>query len=35
VRLTPDELRQIEAVFPAGAASGERYPEHSMKAIDR
>jgi len=35
VRLTPDELRQIDAILPPGAASGERYPAHAMKVIDR
>ena len=35
VRLTPDELRQIDAILPVGAASGERYHEQAMKAIDR
>jgi aryl-alcohol dehydrogenase-like predicted oxidoreductase len=35
VRLTREELAQIEAVFPAGAAAGERYGAQAMKAIDR
>jgi aryl-alcohol dehydrogenase-like predicted oxidoreductase len=35
VNLTADELRQIDTVFPAGAAAGERYPPQSMQAIDR
>jgi aryl-alcohol dehydrogenase-like predicted oxidoreductase len=35
VTLSPEELRQIEEVFPAGAVAGDRYPPHSMKAIDR
>jgi hypothetical protein len=35
VSLTVDELQQIGAVFPAGAASGERYPPQSMQAIDK
>jgi aryl-alcohol dehydrogenase-like predicted oxidoreductase len=30
--LTPDELKQIDAVLPPVA--GDRYPPHSMKAID-
>jgi aryl-alcohol dehydrogenase-like predicted oxidoreductase len=33
VKLTPDELRQIDAVVPA--ASGDRYPERAMLVIDR
>jgi aryl-alcohol dehydrogenase-like predicted oxidoreductase len=35
VTLTTEELRQIEAILPPGSTSGARYPEHSMKAIDR
>jgi aryl-alcohol dehydrogenase-like predicted oxidoreductase len=35
VRLTADELAQINAVLPMGAAAGARYPAQAMKAIDR
>jgi aryl-alcohol dehydrogenase-like predicted oxidoreductase len=35
VRLTAEELAQIDAILPAGAASGERYPAQAMQAIDR
>jgi hypothetical protein len=35
VRLTPKELSEIDAVLPAGAASGERYHVQAMKAIDK
>jgi aryl-alcohol dehydrogenase-like predicted oxidoreductase len=35
VELTSDDLRRIEAVFPSGAASGERYPEHMMELVNR
>ena len=35
VSLTPAELRQLDAILPAGAASGERYHAQGMKAIDR
>jgi aryl-alcohol dehydrogenase-like predicted oxidoreductase len=35
VRLTPKELSEIDAVLPAGAASGERYHAQAMKAIDK
>ena len=35
VRLTPEELAQIDAILPPGAASGERYPAQSMQTIDR
>ncbi len=35
VRLTPEELAQIDAILPAGAASGDRYPARAMQALDR
>ena len=34
VKLTPDDLRRINEVFPYGAASGFRYPEEMMKAVN-
>lgn len=33
--LTPSELSEIDAVFPADAVSGTRYPEAMMKALGR
>ena len=33
--LTADELAEIDALLPAGSASGDRYHEQAMKAIDR
>jgi len=35
IRLTRDDLGQIDATFPAGSAAGERYPAQSMQAVDR
>jgi aryl-alcohol dehydrogenase-like predicted oxidoreductase len=35
IKLTKDELKQIEAVFPKGAASGTRYPESMMSLLNR
>jgi aryl-alcohol dehydrogenase-like predicted oxidoreductase len=35
VSLTPDERRQINAILPAGATAGARYPASSMHTIDR
>jgi aryl-alcohol dehydrogenase-like predicted oxidoreductase len=35
VKLSADELRQLDQAFPRGAAAGERYPEAAMQAIDR
>jgi aryl-alcohol dehydrogenase-like predicted oxidoreductase len=34
VKLSADDLRRIEEIFPAGAAAGERYPEHMMKIVN-
>jgi aryl-alcohol dehydrogenase-like predicted oxidoreductase len=35
VRLTADELEQIDAILPAGLTSGDRYPAHAMAAVNR
>jgi aryl-alcohol dehydrogenase-like predicted oxidoreductase len=35
VRLTADDLAQIDAILPAGAASGDRYAAQAMQTIDR
>jgi aryl-alcohol dehydrogenase-like predicted oxidoreductase len=35
VRLTAAEMAQIDAILPAGAASGERYNAEAMQMIDR
>lgn len=35
VKLTPEDLRQIDAVLPAGAASGDRYHAAGMTAVNR
>ena len=35
VRLTPEELAQIDAVLPAGLTSGDRYRAHAMQAVNR
>jgi aryl-alcohol dehydrogenase-like predicted oxidoreductase len=34
IRLTPEELRAINAVLPVGAAAGERYHAMAMRALD-
>jgi aryl-alcohol dehydrogenase-like predicted oxidoreductase len=34
VKLSADDLRRIEDIFPAGAVAGERYPEHMMKTVN-
>jgi aryl-alcohol dehydrogenase-like predicted oxidoreductase len=35
VELSEDDLRRIQQVFPAGAAAGERYPEGTMRTLNR
>jgi aryl-alcohol dehydrogenase-like predicted oxidoreductase len=35
VQLTADDLRRLAEAFPRGAASGERYTEQMMKAVNR
>jgi aryl-alcohol dehydrogenase-like predicted oxidoreductase len=34
VKLTEEDLRRIEEIFPTGAAAGDRYPEHMMKIVN-
>jgi len=34
VELSDDDLREIDAAIPPGAASGERYPEAGMRAVN-
>ncbi len=35
IRLSPEELREIDAIAPKGVAAGTRYPEAGMKAVNR
>ncbi|NKF23060.1 aldo/keto reductase [Solimonas marina] len=35
IKLSADHLAAIDAVFPAGAAAGTRYPEAGMRALNR
>jgi aryl-alcohol dehydrogenase-like predicted oxidoreductase len=35
LKLTADDLRRIDAMFPSGAAAGARYPEHIMALVGR
>jgi len=34
VKLTKEDLRRIDEIFPTGAAAGDRYPEHMMKIVN-
>jgi aryl-alcohol dehydrogenase-like predicted oxidoreductase len=34
VKLSQEDLRRIDEIFPAGAASGQRYPEHMMAVVN-
>ena len=33
--LTDEEMREIDALFPVGAAAGTRYAEAGMKTLNR
>jgi aryl-alcohol dehydrogenase-like predicted oxidoreductase len=35
VRLTPEELAEIDSLLPRGAAAGSRYSEPGMRAVNR
>lgn len=35
VELTEDDLKRIEGIAPKGVASGNRYPEDAMRAVNR
>jgi hypothetical protein len=34
LQLTAEDLRRLNEVFPSGAASGMRYPEHMMNLVN-
>jgi len=34
VKLTEEDLRRIDEIFPSGAAAGDRYPEHMMSIVN-
>ena len=34
VSLSPEELAQLAAIAPQGAAAGERYPAHSLRFVN-
>ena len=35
IRLSPEELRELDTIAPKGVAAGTRYPEASMKSVHR
>jgi aryl-alcohol dehydrogenase-like predicted oxidoreductase len=35
LKLTPEDLRRIDEVFPRDATAGARYPEHMMNLVNR
>jgi hypothetical protein len=35
VQLGAEELKEINSIFPAGAAAGARYPEQMMASLNR
>jgi aryl-alcohol dehydrogenase-like predicted oxidoreductase len=34
VKLSEDDVRRIDEIFPTGAAAGDRYPEHMMSIVN-
>jgi aryl-alcohol dehydrogenase-like predicted oxidoreductase len=34
VKLSQEDLRRIDEIFPSGAAAGDRYPEHMMSIVN-
>jgi hypothetical protein len=34
VKLTAEDLRRIDEIFPKGVAAGDRYPEHMMSSVN-
>jgi aryl-alcohol dehydrogenase-like predicted oxidoreductase len=34
IALSQEDLRRVEEIFPAGAAAGQRYPEHMMAIVN-
>ncbi|HEX8536784.1 MAG TPA: aldo/keto reductase, partial [Cystobacter sp.] len=35
IRLSPEELRELDSIAPKGVAAGTRYPEANMKTLNR
>jgi len=35
VSISPEELKEIDAIVPKGVAAGLRYPEAAMTSVDR
>jgi aryl-alcohol dehydrogenase-like predicted oxidoreductase len=35
VRLSPEDLKQLDEIAPHGSAAGDRYPEAAMKGVNR
>jgi aryl-alcohol dehydrogenase-like predicted oxidoreductase len=35
IELSPDDLAELDEVFPRNAAAGQRYPEHMMALVNR
>ena len=34
VKLSEDDVRRIDEIFPTGVAAGDRYPEHMMSIVN-
>ena len=35
IRLTPDDLAQLDGILPMGAAAGDRYPAPGLQTVNR
>ena len=35
IELSPDDIAELDEVFPKDAAAGQRYPEHMMSLVNR
>ena len=35
IKLSPEQVRELNDIFPPGAASGPRYPEAMMASVNR
>ena len=34
IKISEEDLRQLDDIFPTGAAAGQRYPEHMMGLVN-
>jgi aryl-alcohol dehydrogenase-like predicted oxidoreductase len=34
IKISDEDIRRLDEIFPTGAAAGERYPEHMMSMVN-